>query len=62
MSTPLILWSKLNSLYSMVSIFNLVFLKSMLFNYKIDGSKSINEKIDELLNDFSVKRHILSFR
>ena len=47
MDNPLDLWSKLDSLYSVVSAPNLVFLKGMLFNYKMDSSKSMDENIDE---------------
>ena len=47
MENPLDLWNKLDSLYSVVSAPNLVFLKGMLFNYKMDSSKSMDENIDE---------------
>ena len=41
------LWNKLDSLYSVVSAPNLIFLKGTLFNYKMDSSKSMDENIDE---------------
>lgn len=47
MDTPKMLWGKLESLYSVVATLNLIFLKSMLFNYKMDSSKSIDENLDE---------------
>ena len=47
MNTPLDVWNKLDSLYSIVAALNLNFLKGMLFNYKIDKSKSMDENIDE---------------
>ena len=47
MVTAFDLWNKLDSLYSVVSAPNLVFLKGTLFNYKMDSSKSMDENIDE---------------
>ena len=47
MDTPVSLWKKLDSLFSVVSAPNLVFLKGMLFNFKMDSSKTIDENVDE---------------
>ena len=47
MDTAIQLWGKLESLYSVISAPNLVFLKGNLFNYKMDTSKSIDDNLDE---------------
>ena len=47
MDTPMDLWGKLESLYSVISAPNLVFLKGNLFNYKMDTNKSIDDNLDE---------------
>ena len=47
MSNPLELWNKLESLFSVISAPNLVYLKGMLFNFKMNASKSMDENIDE---------------
>ena len=47
MNTPIELWNKLESLYSVLSAPNLVYLKGMLFNFKMNASKSMDENIDE---------------
>ena len=46
-NTPINLWNKLDSLYSILTAPNLVYLKSMLFNFKMNASKSIDENIDK---------------
>ena len=46
--TFLSFWKKkLDSLFSIVTTPNLVFLKGMLFNFKMDSSKTMDENIDE---------------
>ena len=47
MTNPLDLWNKLESLYVVVSTPNLIYLKGMLFNFKMNASKSIDDNIDE---------------
>ena len=47
MNTPIELWNKLESLYSILFAPNLVYLKGMLFNFKMNMSKSMDENIDE---------------
>ena len=47
MSNPLNLWNKLDSLFSVMIAPNLVYLKGMLFNFKMNTSKSMDENIDE---------------
>ena len=47
METPISLWKKLDALFSVVTASNLVYLKGMLFNFKMDGNKSMDENIDE---------------
>jgi len=47
MSNPINLWNKLESLFSVMTAPNLVYLKGMLFNFKMDTSKSIDENVDE---------------
>ena len=47
METHVSLWKKLDSLFSIVSAPNLVFLKGILFNFKMDSSKTIDENVDE---------------
>ena len=47
MDTAIQLWGKLESLYSVISAPNLVFLKGNLFNYKMDTNKSIDDNLDE---------------
>ena len=47
MTKPLDLWNRLESLYAVVSAPNLVYLKGMLFNFKMNASKSIDDNIDE---------------
>ena len=47
MNTLIELWNKLESLYSVLSTPNLVYLKGMLFNFKMNVSKSMDENIDE---------------
>ena len=47
MNTPIELWNKLESLYYVLFAPNLVYLKGMLFNFKINVSKFMDENIDE---------------
>ena len=47
MSNPIDLWNKLNFLYAVMTAPNLIYLKGMLFNFKMDASKSIDKNIDE---------------
>ena len=47
MSNPLDLWNKLDLLFSVMTTPNLVYLKGMLFNFKMNTSKSMDENIDE---------------
>ena len=47
MTNPLDLWNRLESFYVVVSAPNLVYLKGMLFNFKMNASKSMDENIDE---------------
>ena len=47
MTNPLDLCNKLDSLFSVKIAPNLVYLKGMLFNFKINTFKSIDENIDE---------------
>ena len=47
MTSPIALWNKLDSLYSVLTAPNLIYLKGMLFNFKMNVSKSMNENIDE---------------
>jgi len=49
MTNPLDLWNRLESLCAVVSAPNLVYLKGMLFNFKMNASKSINDNIDEFI-------------
>ena len=47
MTNPLNLWNRLESLYVVISAPNLIYLKGMLFNFKMNASKSIDDNIDE---------------
>lgn len=47
MTTPLTLWGKFESLYSILAAPNIVFLKGMLFNWKMDMTQSMDGNIDE---------------
>ena len=47
MTKPLDLWNRLESLYVIVSAPNVVYLKGMLFNFRMNASKSIDKNIDE---------------
>ena len=47
MTNPLDLWNRLESLYAVISAPNLVYFKGMLFNFKMNGSKSMDDNIDE---------------
>ena len=47
MNTSIDLWNKLDSLYSVMSAPNLVYLKGTLFNFKMNVSKFMDENIDE---------------
>ena len=47
MSNPIDLWNKLESLFSVMTAPNLVYLKGMLFNFKMDTSKSMDENVNE---------------
>ena len=46
MTYPIALWNKLDSLYSILTAPNLIYLKGM-FNFKMNASKSMDENIDE---------------
>ena len=47
MSNPINLWNKLDSLFFVMTTPNLVYLKCMLFNFKMNTSKSMDENIDK---------------
>lgn len=47
MDNPTNFRNKLESLYVVMNAPNLVYLKGMLFNFKMDASKSMDENIDE---------------
>ena len=47
--TPTAVWGKLESLYALQSAPNLAYLKGVLFAYKMDSSRTIDENIDEFL-------------
>ena len=47
--TPLTLWGKLESLYAVQSAPNLAYLKGILFSYKMDSARTIEENLDEFL-------------
>jgi len=47
MTNPFDLWNKLDSVYYVMTAPNLVYLKGMLFNFKMNTSKSMDENIEE---------------